>query len=173
MTFEEGRNIAKKMWDELPSTKLDRDKITYDNWLDVFLDEINKCKTPVIDLGCGSGNDTLYLIEKGKEVIPCDFSQNTINNIIKNAHDSTKNDEIIVKLSQADEKIKISIINHGEMIEKDNQDRIFETGYTTKKDGWGIGLSVCKKFIGSQFGTFELAKSDENETIFSITLPLA
>ena len=84
MTFEEGRNIAKKMWDELPSTKLDRDKITYDNWLDVFLDEINKCKTPVIDLGCGSGNDTLYLIEKGKEVIPCDFSQNTINNIIKN-----------------------------------------------------------------------------------------
>ena len=54
-----------------------------------------------------------------------------------------------------------------------NQDRIFETGYTTKKDGWGIGLSVCQKFIGSQFGTFELTKSDENETIFSITLPLA
>ena len=96
-----------------------------------------------------------------------------INNIIKNAHDSTNNDEIIVKLSQIEEKIRISIINHGEMIEKENQDRIFETGYTTKKDGWGVGLSVCKKFIGSQFGTFELAKSDENETIFSITLPLA
>ena len=75
--------------------------------------------------------------------------------------------------SQIEERIRISIINHGEVIEQENQDRIFETGYTTKKDGWGIGLSVCKKFVGSQFGTFELTKSDEKETIFSLSLPLA
>ena len=95
-----------------------------------------------------------------------------INNIIKNAHDSTSDDEIIIKLSQVDEKIKISVVNHGEMIAKEQQEKIFEQGYTTKKDGWGIGLSVCKKFIGSQFGTFELAKSDEEETVFTLTLPL-
>ena len=58
------------------------------------------------------------------------------------------------------------------MIELKQQEKIFEQGYTTKKDGWGIGLSVCKKFIGSQFGTFELTKSDEKETEFSLTLPL-
>lgn len=96
-----------------------------------------------------------------------------INNVIKNAHDSTQNDEIIIKLSHIEDSVRISIINHGEMIEKTQQDRIFDQGFTTKKDGWGIGLSVCKKFIGSQFGTFELAKSDENETIFMLTLPLA
>ena len=59
------------------------------------------------------------------------------------------------------------------MIAKENQEKIFEQGYTTKKDGWGVGLSVCKKFIGSQFGTFELTKSDKKETIFTLTLPLA
>ncbi len=96
-----------------------------------------------------------------------------INNIIKNANDSTFGDEIIVKLSQVDEKIKISFINHGEKIEQKNQEKIFEQGYTTKKDGWGVGLSVCKKLIGSQFGTMELTKSDEKETEFSILLPLA
>ena len=96
-----------------------------------------------------------------------------INNIIKNAHDCTSNDEIIIRLSQVGEKVKISFINHGEMIEKENQDKIFNQGYTTKKDGWGIGLSVCKKLVGSQFGTMELIKSDENETEFSICLPLA
>ena len=58
------------------------------------------------------------------------------------------------------------------MIAQEQQEKIFEQGYTTKKDGWGIGLSVCKKFIGSQFGTFELAKSDEEETVFTLTLPL-
>ena len=96
-----------------------------------------------------------------------------VNNIIKNAHDSTSNDEIIIKISKVDDNVKISFINHGEMIEESNKDKIFETGYTTKGDGWGIGLAVCKRFIGSQFGTFELVKSDENETIFSITLKLA
>ena len=38
----------------------------------------------VLDLGCGSGNDTLYLINKGKKVISCDQSSNAINNIRKN-----------------------------------------------------------------------------------------
>ncbi len=96
-----------------------------------------------------------------------------INNIIKNANDAVDNDEIIVKLAQIDEKIRISFINHGEKIEQKNQEKIFEQGYTTKKDGWGTGLSVCKKLIGSQFGTLELTKSDEKETEFSILLPLA
>lgn len=96
-----------------------------------------------------------------------------VNNVIKNAHDSTSNDEIVIKISKVEDKVKISFTNHGEMIEKRNQDKIFETGYTTKKEGWGVGLSVCKKYIGSQFGTFELTKSDEKETVFSIILKLA
>ena len=95
-----------------------------------------------------------------------------INNIIKNAHDVTNNDNIIIKIAENDSKIKISIINHGEPIEKNNQTKIFEQGFSTKRDGWGVGLSVCKKYIGSQFGTFELEKSDENETIFTLLLPL-
>ena len=48
-----------------------------------FQNEINDCKTPIIDLGAGTGNDTKYLIEKGKEVIPCDFSPIAIQNIKK------------------------------------------------------------------------------------------
>ena len=50
------------------------DSITYDNWLDDFDEYIKNCETPIIDLGCGSGNDTKWLIEKEKEVIPCDYS---------------------------------------------------------------------------------------------------
>jgi len=95
-----------------------------------------------------------------------------VNNIIKNAHDSTQNDEILIKLKHEYEKIKILFINHGEMINLENKEQIFDKGYTTKTDGWGVGLSVCKKFIGSQFGTLELEKSDEKETIFTLTLPL-
>ena len=110
-------------------------------------------------------NDAFAFVDRDKFLI-------VINNIIKNAHDSTKNDEIIIKLSNDNSKIKISFINHGEEIKEENKTKIFEQGYTTKKDGWGVGLSVCKKYIGSQFGTFELSKSDKNETVFTISIPL-
>lgn len=61
----------------------ERDNIKYDDWLEQFNDIIDKCNTPILDLGCGSGNDTLYLINKGKRVISCDQSINAINNIKK------------------------------------------------------------------------------------------
>ncbi len=96
-----------------------------------------------------------------------------VNNIIKNAHDSTKNDEITIKLRLRGENIEILFINHGEPIKKNDKEKIFQSGYTTKKDGWGIGLSACRKFIGSQFGKLELVKSDKTETIFALIVPLS
>ena len=61
-----------------------RDTIPTDDWLELFDDMIQKCSTPVLDLGCGTGNDTLTLIQKGKQVISCDQSENAINNIRNN-----------------------------------------------------------------------------------------
>lgn len=60
-----------------------QEAIIYDNWLDVYIEKINKTQNPILDLGCGSGNDTLYLIKYGKQVIPCDQSPNAINGIIE------------------------------------------------------------------------------------------
>ena len=70
-------------WDNLHQ-KYNRKDIKTDDWLDNFLEIINNCSTPILDLGCGSGNDTLYLINKGKKVISCDQSSNAIKNIKKN-----------------------------------------------------------------------------------------
>lgn len=61
-----------------------RDQIKFDDWLNDFDEIINKCKTPILDLGCGSGNNTLYLINNNKKVIAADLSSNAITNIIKN-----------------------------------------------------------------------------------------
>ena len=70
-------------WDELHKN-YNRNDIKLDDWLDKFSNIIDDCATPILDLGCGSGNDTLYLINKGKKVISCDQSSNAIKNIKKN-----------------------------------------------------------------------------------------
>ena len=49
-------------------------KINYDNWLDDYKHVLDNCKTEVLDLWCGVGNDTLYLTERGFKVIACDYS---------------------------------------------------------------------------------------------------
>lgn len=72
-----------KYWDKLHEN-YERDKIKMDDWLDLFLPIIERTDKPVLDLGCGSGNDTLYLINQGKQVISCDQSENAIRNIRKN-----------------------------------------------------------------------------------------
>ena len=84
----------------------------------------------------------------------------------------TQNDEIIVELSKDDSNAKISIQNHGEPIDEETKTKIFKDGFTTRKEGFGIGLSVCRKYLAEQLGSIELTASDEEKTEFLIKLPL-
>ena len=70
----------KEYWDESHKT-YSMGKITYDNWLDKYKDVLDKCKTKVLDLGCGVGNDTLYLTERGFKVIACDYSEVALDHL--------------------------------------------------------------------------------------------
>ena len=88
MEFDDNRQNspiekANERWNEIHKD-YERGKIKYDDWLELFERAIENCNTPIIDLGCGCGNDTLYLVEKEKKVIPCDYSSNAIKNIQKN-----------------------------------------------------------------------------------------
>lgn len=56
----------------------------YDTWLDDYEQLLNQYKnTLVLDLGCGIGADTLYLIERGFKVLSCDFSKSALESIKK------------------------------------------------------------------------------------------
>ena len=81
--FNKEINNSFKYWNNLYK-EYNRNDIKIDDWLVDFNSIILSSNTPVLDLGCGSGNDTLYLNNKGKKVISCDQSINAINNIKRN-----------------------------------------------------------------------------------------
>ena len=57
-------------------------KPIYDDWLDKYKDILeNSRNLPIIDLGCGFGNDTLYLHERGFRVISCDYAEEALNRL--------------------------------------------------------------------------------------------
>jgi two-component system, sporulation sensor kinase D len=72
----------------------------------------------------------------------------TIENLIKNGIDAMKGEgQILVSSYLNDNKLIILVKDSGEGIKSENFNKIFSPGFTTKKRGWGLGLSLAKRII--------------------------
>ena len=72
----------------------------------------------------------------------------TIENIIKNSIDAIKGDgDILVQLTEQKKILELTITDNGTGIKKSQFKKIFNPGYTSKKRGWGLGLSLSKRII--------------------------
>ena len=78
--MQDHRKNSLEYWNEIHLNN-NRSAIKTDDWLEDFDEIIMRSDRPILDLGCGSGNDTLYLISKGKQVIACDQSENAIGSM--------------------------------------------------------------------------------------------
>ncbi len=72
----------------------------------------------------------------------------TVENLVKNAIDAMKGKgEISVVIKNENNLVKILVSDTGNGIPKNQFKRIFEPGFTTKKRGWGLGLSLTKRIV--------------------------
>lgn len=72
----------------------------------------------------------------------------TIENLVKNAIDAMKGKgKLGITILQNDKEVKITVTDSGKGLPKSQFSRIFEPGYTSKKRGWGLGLSLAKRII--------------------------
>ena len=71
-----------------------------------------------------------------------------IENLLKNALDAMEGKgSITVDIHQDPEKVYIDVTDTGKGISKANAARVFKPGFTTKKRGWGLGLSLSRRII--------------------------
>lgn len=87
-----------------------------------------------------------------------------LENLVRNAVDAMQNrGRIQIILEENSTKYRIYVIDNGPGIPKSMQKRIFEPGYTTKKRGWGLGLSLAKRIIKEYHsGKIVVSKSEKN-----------
>jgi signal transduction histidine kinase len=97
-----------------------------------------------------------------------------IENLCKNAVDAIgSSGSIAVKILRgSDSKVFIDISDTGKGIPRSKMSMVFRPGFTTKKRGWGLGLTLAKRIIESYHnGKIFVKSSDENQgTTFRIAL---
>ena len=96
-----------------------------------------------------------------------------IENLCKNAIDAMNNNGTIqVSINEKDENIIIEVADTGKGISKAYFKTVFQPGFTTKKRGWGLGLSLAKRIVENYHkGKIFLKQSEINKgTTFRIIL---
>ena len=116
-------------------------------------ESINDCiKKTILYLKKRSSEHITFKIKVPKKNIIIPFNYQllswTIENIIKNSIDAIKGKGFIsIELLENNNKTEINIEDNGVGIKKENITKIFDPGFTSKKRGWGLGLSLAKRII--------------------------
>ena len=72
----------------------------------------------------------------------------TIENLVKNAIDAMKGKgSLKVSIENEGKLVTIKVSDTGKGIPKNQFTQVFEPGFTTKKRGWGLGLSLTKRIV--------------------------
>jgi len=98
-----------------------------------------------------------------------------IENLIRNSIDSITNESGLIRISltKDDNKVKIKISDNGCGVPKKDWKNIFRPGFSTKRSGWGLGLSLCQRIINEVHkGNIYILESNQGTgTVFEINIP--
>jgi signal transduction histidine kinase len=104
--------------------------------------------------------------------------QQVILNLILNAIEAMANNDdntrelVISTASSSADVLIIAVGDSGPGVAPENRERIFESFYTTKVDGVGIGLSICRSIVDAHRGRLWVDTHQPRGAIFRFTLPV-
>ena len=78
---------------------------------------------------------------------------------------------LTIKLGQVDHQMEIRVIDRGPGVPPELVEKLFTPLFSTKADGMGMGLNICRSIIEFHDGRLIVDENPEGGTIFSFTLP--
>jgi len=98
-----------------------------------------------------------------------------LENLLKNALDAIDEEEGTIEVTgrTEDGRVCVDVSDTGAGIERQQWGNVFRPGFSTKKRGWGLGLSLARRVVETYHGgTLELVESTVGEgSTFRIELP--
>lgn len=121
--------------------------------------------------------------------IPCINLEQILLNLIVNARDAMKNGGTITvtttiinniniidhknQLKDTENYVELSVSDTGEGISEANKKKIFDSFFTTKKEGTGLGLSTIQAIVHQYSGMIQMFSKIGSGTTFKIYLPIS
>ncbi|MGA1178504.1 MAG: sensor histidine kinase, partial [Burkholderiaceae bacterium] len=96
-------------------------------------------------------------------------------NLVKNGIDAMRDASIKVlrvRVRIAENQILFSVKDRGHGVEPSMRDRLFDSFYTTKAEGMGMGLNICRSIIESHQGRLWFEDNADGGSTFKFSLPL-
>ena len=113
--------------------------------------------------------ETVYM--KGDENQLSQVLLNLLKNSIQ-ALDGQGDGKICIHAQQNEHTTIIDITDNGPGIPPELQEKVFIPFFTTKSEGTGIGLSLCKQIVRYHDGHLTIQESQPGKTVFHINIPL-
>jgi signal transduction histidine kinase len=155
------KNIASEFssFAKMPSTKIQQTELT-------------ELLTQTVSIFNEEGVNIFLEFSAGEIILSTDEEQlqRAVINMIRNSIQA-KAKKIVIKAEQSDDSVVLQICDDGTGIPDELKEKVFESNFTTKKDGMGIGLYLTKRFVESINGKIQIKKSDEFSTIIILTIP--
>lgn len=101
--------------------------------------------------------------------------QQVLVNLIRNALDAMEGQqkrELAIASTLENDNVKIAVRDTGPGISADVRDKIFGAFVSTKPQGMGVGLSICKAIVENHGGRIWFETNESGGTTFSFTLPV-
>ena len=95
-------------------------------------------------------------------------------NLMRNAVEAmatSERRELAITASRAGEMIEICVADTGPGLPEQVRRRLFEPFVTTKPDGMGMGLSICRTIVEAHRGELSAEDGDDAGTVFCLTIP--
>lgn len=101
--------------------------------------------------------------------------QQVLLNLIRNAFQAmrdTRNPEIWIRTRLADDSVVVEVEDRGPGLPEDIADRIFDRFVTSRPEGMGMGLAICKSVLNAHDSTLEFQPCESGGTMFYFSLPV-
>jgi C4-dicarboxylate-specific signal transduction histidine kinase len=111
---------------------------------------------------------------RGDHVLLEQVLVNLIQNAIQALQDLPSQRRVIdIATSRQENRICMTVADHGEGVPEDLVEQLFSPFFSTKSEGLGLGLSICRTIIEAHGGEISVKNIDSGGAIFSIHLPVA
>ena len=81
--------------------------------------------------------------------------------------------ELVISSEATEEGARVGVRDTGPGLPSENLPRLFEPFYTTKPDGMGMGLSICRSIIEAHGGRLWATACEPQGALFQFTIPIS